>query len=90
MCQTFGGDLQLPNSGGQCTPNSGPFKSTKIPGTVVTVPSNSTGNVTVVTSVKIALDILTDGGYATTDGGAACSFSISGGGTVASNLVAVQ
>jgi len=89
LCQTFGGDLQLPNSGGQCTPNSGPFKSTKIPGTVVTVPSNSTGNVTVVTSVKIALDILTDGGYAVTDAGS-CSFSISGNGTIANNLILVQ
>lgn len=90
MCQTFLGDLQLPNSGGQCTPNSGPFKSTKIPGTTVVVPSYSTGNVTVVTSVKIALDILVDGGYSTTDGGTACNFSISGGGTVATNLVQVQ
>lgn len=90
MCETWSGKLELPNSGGQCTPNSGPFKSTKIPGTVVTVPSNSTGNVTVVTSVKIALDVLTDGGYATTDGGTACGFSISGSGTVATNLVPVQ
>lgn len=90
MCETWSGELELPNSGGQCTPNSGPFKSTKIPGTVVTVPSNSTGNVTVVTSVKIALDILTDGGYSTTDGGASCSFSIGNGGTTSSNLVPVQ
>lgn len=90
MCKTFLGDLQLPNSGGQCTPNSGPFKSTKIPGQTITIPSYTTATVTVVDSVKIALDILTDGNYTTTDGGTACSFSISGGGTVASGLIPVQ
>lgn len=90
MCETFLGGLQLPNSGGQCTPNSGPFKSTKIPGQTITIPSYTTATVKVVDSVKIALDILTDGGYATTDGGTACSFSISGSGTVATNLIPVQ
>ena len=89
MCQSFSGDLFLPNSGGQGTPVSGPFKSRKIPGTTVTVPAYSTGSVTVVTSVKIALDKLVDGGYSVTDAGS-CSFSISGGGTTASNLVQVQ
>lgn len=90
MCETYLGLLELPNAGGQCTPNSGPFKSTKIPGQTVTVPSYSTAPVTLVDSVKIALDILTDGGYSTTDGGSACSFTVSGGGTVATNLVQVQ
>lgn len=90
LCRTFLGVLVLPNSGGVCTPSSGPFKSTKIPGQTVTVPSYSTASVTLVDSVKIALDILTDGGYSTTDGGTACNFSISGGGTVATNLVQVQ
>lgn len=90
MCETYLGLLELPNAGGQCTPNSGPFKSTKIPGQTVTVPSYSTATVTLVDSVKIALDILTDGGYSTTDGGTACSFSISGGGTTQTGLIAVQ
>jgi hypothetical protein len=90
MCETYLGHLELPNAGGQCTPNSGPFKSTKIPGQTITIPSYTTATVKVVDSVKIALDILTDGGYATTDGGPACSFSISGGGTVATNLIPVQ
>lgn len=90
LCQTFLGVLELPNSGGVCTPNSGPFKSTKIPGQTVTVPSYSTASVTLVDSVKIALDILTDGGYNSTDGGPACSFTVSGGGTVVTNLIPVQ
>lgn len=90
MCETYLGLLELPNAGGQCTPNSGPFKSTKIPGQTVTVPSYSTAPVTLVDSVKIALDILTDGGYSTTDGGTACSFTVSGGGTVVTNLIPVQ
>lgn len=90
LCRTFLGVLELPNSGGVCTPNSGPFKSTKIPGQTVTVPSYSTASVTLVDSVKIALDILTDGNYQTTDGGAPCSFSISGGGTTQTGLIAVQ
>lgn len=90
MCRTFFGDLELPNSGGQCTPVSGPFKSTKIPGQTIVVPSYTTASVTVVDSVKIALDKLVDGSYSTTDGGPACSFSISSGGTTSSNLVSVQ
>lgn len=90
MCEAWNGDLELPNSGGQCTPNSGPFKSTKIPGQTIVVPSYSTSSVTVVNSVKIALDLLVDGGYATTDGGSACHFTISNGSTSSSNLVEVQ
>jgi len=89
MCQTFFGDLELPNSGGQCTPVSGPFKSTKIPGQTIVVPSYTTASVTVVDSVKIALDKLVDGGYSVTDDGS-CSFTISDGGTTSSNLVSVQ
>lgn len=84
----------LCTSGGGSNLSLGPCGSGKTPvpntGTTVTVPSYSTAVRTVVTEVKIALDILTDGGYTTTDGGTTCSFSISGGGTVASNLVAVQ
>ena len=90
MCLTSSGTLVLPNSGGRCTPNSGPFKSTKVPGETIVVPSYTTTDVSVVTSVKIALDILTDGEYVTTDGGPACSFSISGGGTNQTGLVPVQ
>jgi hypothetical protein len=90
MCETVTGNLKLPNTGGQCTPVSGPFASTLVPGTTVVVPSNTTQNVTVVTGVKMALDILSDGSYVTTDGGPACSFSISGGGSSSTNLIPVQ
>jgi hypothetical protein len=89
MCETFSGDLQLPNAGGQCTPNSGPFKSTKIPGQTVVVPAYTTANVALVDSVKIALDLLKDNvNYATTDGAAACVFSVNG--SSSTNLVQVQ
>lgn len=90
MCQTSTGQLELPNNGGICTPVSGPDASTPVPGQTIAVPSYTTANVTVVTSVKIALDILVDGVYVTTDGGPACSFNISNGGTVSSNLIQVQ
>jgi archaellum component FlaC len=90
MCQTSTGQLELPNNGGICTPVSGPNASISIPGQTINVPSYSTANVTVVTSVRIALDLLVDGGYITTDGGPNCSFSISNGGTVSSNLIQVQ
>ena len=90
MCETVTGSIKLPNSGGVCTPVSGPLASTLIPGVTVVVPSNTTQNVTVVTSVKMALDILSDGSYVTTDGGPACSFSISNGGSTSNNLISVQ
>jgi hypothetical protein len=61
-----------------------------IPGQIVTVPSYTTKKLDVVTSVKMALDILPNGSYATTDGGPACHFSISGNGTQQSGLVQVQ
>lgn len=84
----------LCTSGGGSNLSLGPCDSGKTPvpntGTTVTVPSYSTVVRTVVTEVKIALDILTDGGYVTTDGGTACNFSISSGGTVATNLIPVQ
>lgn len=73
---------KLPNGNGDC-----PSSWTAVGGNTVVVPSYSTANKTVVTSVKIALDILTDGSYATTDGGPACYFSISNGGTSSSGLV---
>lgn len=56
----------------------------------ITVPSGSSATIPVVTSVKIAFEALGDGSYVTTDGGPACSFSISNGGTSASNLVLAQ
>lgn len=90
LCETWNGDLELPNSGGVCTPVSGPFKSTKIPGTTIVVPSYTTASVSVVDSVKIALDTLPVGGYSTTDGGPACSFSITGTGSTSTNLIQVQ
>ena len=90
MCLTYDGILKLPNAGGQCTPNSGPHASTLVPGSSTTVSAYTTATVTVVDSVKIALDILVDGGYSTTDGGPSCSFSISGGGTTQSGLIQVQ
>ena len=62
---------------------------TKVPGSVTTVQPGTTRQVTVVTSAQIALEILNDNSYRTTDG-ANCSFSISGGGTVSSNLVVAQ
>jgi outer membrane murein-binding lipoprotein Lpp len=64
--------------------------ATPVPSSTVTVPSYTTATVKVVTEVKMALDILPDGNYITTDGGAACPFSISGGGTQSSGLVPVQ
>jgi hypothetical protein len=88
MCQTFSGDLKLPNSGGQCTPNGGPFASTLIEGSAIIVPSYTTAIVTVVDSVKMAMEVLPVGNYATTDGAAACNFSITASGST--NLVQVQ
>lgn len=76
---------KLPGGNGQC-----PSSWTAVGGDTVSVPSYSTANKTVVTSVKMALDLLVDGSYVTTDGGPACSFSISGGGTNSSGLIAVQ
>lgn len=79
--------LLLANSNGSCGNNE-----TAVAGTGVTtiVNSYSTATVTVVSSVKIALDLLIDGSYSTTDGGSACSFSIGNGGTTSTNLIQVQ
>src|SRR5690606_39180590 len=65
---------------------------TDVPGTgqTIVVPAYTAGNVTVVTSAKMAMDILPVGNYATTDGGPACSFSITGDGSTSTNLVQVQ
>jgi hypothetical protein len=90
MCETWNGDLKLPNSGGQCTPNGGPFASTLISGEQIVVPSYTTKNVTVVKSVEIALDLLKDGSYITTDGAVNCPFSILGDGTSSTGLIPVQ
>lgn len=78
-------EVQLPNSAGNCNPGY-----TSVGGNSITVPAYSTANQTVVDSVKIALDILSDGSYSTTDGVSACNFSISGSGSNSSNLVQVQ
>jgi hypothetical protein len=85
LCKNGGDEIKLPQSNGNCKNNE-----TQVSGTGVStvVPSYSTSSITVVDSVKIALDILSDGSYQTTDGGPACSFSVSGG--VASNLIQVQ
>lgn len=79
------GALQLPNSSGDCgngaivVPNSGQ---------TITVPAYSVGSVPVVTKVQMALEKLENGSYVTTDGAAACTFSISG--STSTNLIPVQ
>lgn len=87
LCKNNGNEIKLPQSNGNCKHNE-----TQVSGTGVStvIPSYSTSNITVVDSVKIAIDILADGSYSTTDGGPACSFSISGGGSSQSGLVQVQ
>lgn len=80
-----GEKTKLPGGNGQC-----PASWQSVGGNTATIPAYSTATKTVVTSVKVALDILSDGSYSTTDGGSACTFSISGGGSNSSNLVSVQ
>jgi hypothetical protein len=77
--------VKLPGGNGSCPNGWDP-----IGGNSVTVPSYSTGNKTVITSVQMALEQLPDGSYATTDGSTPCYFSVSGGGTLAPNLIPVQ
>lgn len=77
--------VKLPGGNGQC-----PSSWQEVGGSVTTIPAYSSSNRTVVSSVKIALDILSDGNYITTDGGPACSFSISNNGTSQTGLIAVQ
>ena len=85
MCKRGGsGNLYLKPSSG-CKGNHA-----LVPGSSVTVPAYSTQVVKVVTEAKMALDILPNGNYITTDGGSACSFSISGNGTAQSGLIPVQ
>lgn len=76
---------KLPGGNGEC-----PSNWTEFGGNTVIVPSYSTASKTVMTSVKMALDLLTDGSYVTTDGGPSCSFSISGGGYNQTGLIPVQ
>lgn len=78
-----GNKTKLPNGSGDC-----PNNWTTVGGNSVTVPAYSTDNKIVVTEVNIALDILTNGNYATTDGGTSCTFSINNGSST--NLVPVQ
>lgn len=87
MCRKSDGSTSYPNSAGNCTPMSGPNASTLVPGQTIVVPAYTTANVQVVASVKIAFEGLADGSYVTTDGGPACSFSISDSGTSSTNLV---
>jgi hypothetical protein len=83
LCTQGGSDnLKL----GPCGSGQTPVPNT---GVTVNVPAYSSQNVTVVASVKIALEALSDGSYQTTDGGPACNFQISNGGTQSNNLVLV-
>lgn len=77
--------VKLPGGSGNCPSGWDP-----VGGNSVMVPSYSTANKTVVTSVQMALEQLTDGSYSTTDGSTPCYFSVSGGGTSASNLIQAQ
>lgn len=77
--------VKLPGGNGQC-----PSSWQSVGGNTVLVPAYSTSSKTVIKSVKIALDILSDGQYSTTDGGLSCNFTISGNGTNSTNLVPVQ
>jgi hypothetical protein len=80
LCTQGGSDnLKL----GPCGSGQHPVPDT---GVTVHVPAYSTQNITVVASVKIALETLTDGTYQTTDGGPACVFKITNGGTDSENL----
>lgn len=87
LCKNPGDEIKLPQSNGNCKNNETVVSGT---GTSTTVPSYTTANTTVVDSVKIALDVLNDGSYQTTDGGPACVFGISNNGTTSTNLVPVQ
>jgi hypothetical protein len=87
MCSNNGGSLKLADNG-NCT--GGGWSPLAGTGLNINVPSNSTEDVNVVTKVQMALEPLNDGSYQTTDGAAACTFSISGGGLVSSNLIHVQ
>ena len=84
LCKNSGGKLKLPNSSGACTGGGWSL----MPGSSTTVQAYTTSQVSVVTDVKIALDILSNGSYSTTDGGAACTFSINNDSST--NLIAVQ
>ena len=88
LCKKSGhDDLKLADADGDCDGSSwSPVAGT---GTTTTVPSYSTANVTVVTSVKIALDIL-EGSYGTTDGGSTCYFSAYSSNGSSTNFVQVQ
>jgi len=80
-----GGVAQLPNSSGNCSSGS-----TVVPGSgqTLTIPAYSIGSVPVITDVQMAMEKLEDGSYITTDGAAACTFSVSG--STSTNLIQVQ
>ncbi len=77
--------VKLPGGNGNC-----PSSWETVGGNTVQVPQFTSASKTVIKSVKIAIDILSDGSYSTTDGGPACNFSISNNGTSSSNLIPVQ
>lgn len=68
------------------TGTSCPNNYVLVPSQTITVPPGGTAQVTVVTSVEIAIEQLADGSYHTTGGGPACYFSIGNGGTTSTGL----
>lgn len=85
LCSKSNGRIKTPDSSGNCTGSGWSV----MPGTGVTttIPSNSVSNVTVVSSVKIALESLNASStYVTTDGGPACTFKGDGTNLVPFNL----
>lgn len=87
LCKNNGDEIKLPQSNGNCKSNETVVAGT---GITTTIAANTVSPRTVVTSVKIALEALSDGSYQTTDGASACNFSISGNGSLSSNLVVAQ
>lgn len=89
ICQKnvgIGDDRALADSDNTCKPNWSLLPGTGTPANIV-IPAYTMATINTITSVKIALEQLLDGTYVTTDGGPACTFTISGGGTISSNLI---
>jgi archaellum component FlaC len=88
LCKKSGhDDLKLADADGDCNGSSwSPLAGT---GVTTVVPSYTTASVNVVTSVKIALDVL-NGSYVTTDGGPACYFTANSNNGSSTNLIQVQ
>lgn len=82
-----GDNTMLPNNSGNCpNPNSG---WVTVGGSSQVIPSFTTGSQSIVSDVKMALELLGVGNYITTDGAAACNFSINSDGST-SNLISAQ